>query len=91
MQKQTVHLILVEPRGAAGEDIYINDVLVAEGYAVATPEVNCGSVNGDSGVSEQSASVCGSDGLDCEVESRGVPTIKQVLNKLKTYKKRNCQ
>lgn len=40
LQKQLVHLVLIEPKGSKERDIYVNQLLIDEGYAVALPEVN---------------------------------------------------
>lgn len=50
LQKQFIHLTLIEtpPKGSSLPPIFINDVLLKEGYAVATPEVYYGSTTNNS-------------------------------------------
>lgn len=43
LQKQLVHLVLIEPKGSKEQDIYVNQLLIDEGHAIASPEVNSSS------------------------------------------------
>lgn len=90
LQKQLVHVVLIEPKGGdKDQDIYINNVLIEEGYAVSLPEVNdisCDSNN--SSLIDESDNLGKTENKYMEKKSR-ILTTKDVLNKLASYKKNN--
>lgn len=78
LQKQFVHLTLIEaPAKESGDTpIYINEVLLNEGFAVASPEVN-------DVTNSSNSSIVGESGSN----KIKVLTTKEVLSKLYTSRK----
>lgn len=89
LQKQLVHLLLIEPKGSKDHDVYINNVLVSEGYAVSLPEVTdtLSSSNNSSVTSETDNNISKNESV-CKEKSTKVFSTKDVLNKLASFKKK---
>lgn len=85
-----IHVVLIEPKGSKNRDIYINNILIEEGYAVSLPEVN--DISGDS---NNSSVIDDGDSVDktdrkCIENKPKILTTKDVLNKLASYKRNDC-